>query len=108
MALIPCPECDHPVSDLAWACPECGYPVAAGIRHAVEQLTDDDTAKSARQQHAAAKLKNWGERYKTQGEVDPFKQEGATFLDRHWKPILFVFVTIILILQLTWVLSLYR
>ncbi len=108
MALIPCPECDHPVSDLAWACPNCGFPVAAGIRHTVEQLTEDDTAKSARQQHAAAKLRDWSERYQPQGQVDPFKAQGATFLDRHWKPILFVFVAIILILQLTWVLSLYR
>jgi hypothetical protein len=74
----------------------------------VEQLTEDDTAKSARQQHAAAKLRDWSERYQPQGQVDPFKAQGATFLDRHWKPILFVFVAIILILQLTWVLSLYR
>ena len=108
MALIPCPECDQPVSDMAWACPNCGFPVAAGIRHTVEQLTEYDTAKSARQQHAAAKLKDWSERYQSQGQVDPFKAQGATFLDRHWKPILFVFVAIILILQLTWVLSLYR
>lgn len=27
MALIPCPECLHQVSDMALACPSCGYPL---------------------------------------------------------------------------------
>ena len=27
MALIPCPECSHEVSDQAVACPNCGYPL---------------------------------------------------------------------------------
>jgi hypothetical protein len=29
MALIPCPECRHQVSDLAAQCPSCGYPIAS-------------------------------------------------------------------------------
>jgi uncharacterized membrane protein YvbJ len=30
MALIPCPECAHQVSDKAPSCPSCGYPIAGG------------------------------------------------------------------------------
>ena len=40
--------------------------------------------------------------------MDPLTSQANTFLDRHWKGFLFVIVTIILILQLTWVLSMYR
>lgn len=29
MALIACPECNHQVSDRAFACPSCGNPIAA-------------------------------------------------------------------------------
>jgi hypothetical protein len=29
MALISCPECNHKLSDKAFACPGCGYPAAA-------------------------------------------------------------------------------
>ncbi len=107
MTLIPCPECDTPVSDLATGCPKCGFPVAAGIRHAVNELTDDESAKSARQQHAAAKLKTWGEKYLQTTQVDPLRAQGDNFLDRHWKGILFIFVAVILILQLTWVFSMF-
>ncbi|MFB3070311.1 MAG: hypothetical protein ACE1ZF_06445 [Gemmatimonadales bacterium] len=107
MTLIPCPECDTPVSDMAAACPKCGFPVAAGIRHAVNQLTDDESTKSARQQHAAARLKTWGERYLQTGQADPDHARGDNFLDRHWKGILFIFVAVIVILQLTWVLSMF-
>lgn len=108
MTLIPCPECDRPVSDMASSCPNCGFPVVAGIRHAVDQITDDEKTKSARQQHAAAKLQSWGDRYKTSRQVDPLTSQGDTFLDRHWKGLLFVIVTIILIFQVTWVLSMSR
>lgn len=85
MTLIPCPECDTPVSDMAGACPKCGFPVAASIRDAVNQLTDDASAKSARQQHAAAKLKSWGDRYLQPDRVDPISAQGDNFLDRHWR-----------------------
>jgi hypothetical protein len=93
---------------LAWACPNCGYPVAAGIRHAVEELTEEGPTRSARQQHAAAKLKTWSERYQHPPPPDPFKAADASFLDRHWRPILFIIVAIILILQLTWVFSMFQ
>ena len=107
MTLIPCPDCDTPVSDMAVACPKCGFPVAAGIRHAVNELTDDESAKSARQRQAAARLKSWGERFMQTGQGDPLRTQDDNFLDRHWKGILFVIVTIILALQLTWVFSLF-
>ncbi len=107
MTLISCPDCDTPVSDMAVACPKCGFPVAAGIRHAVNQLTDDESTKSARQQHAAARLKTWGERYLQTGQADPIHARGDGFLDRHWKGILFIFVAVIVMLQLAWVLSMF-
>ena len=108
MTLISCPECDRRVSDMASACPNCGFPVVAGIRHAVDQITEDEKTKSARQQHAAAKLQSWGDRYKNSRQGNPFTSQANTFLDRHWKGFLFVIVTIILIFQLTWVLSMWR
>ena len=108
MTLIPCPECDTPVSDMAAACPKCGFPVAAGIRHTVDQLIDEKSAKSARQQGAAARLKSWGERYTEVNQGDSLRTQSDNFLDRHWKGVLFVIVSIILILQLTWVFSMFR
>ncbi len=81
--------------------------MAAGIRHAVNQLADDESAKSARQQHAAARLKSWGERYVQTDQGDPLRAQGDNFLDRHWKGILFIIVTVILVLQLTWVFSMF-
>ena len=39
MALIPCPECAHQISDAAHACPSCGYPVAE--RNLVHTPTED-------------------------------------------------------------------
>ncbi len=101
MTLIPCPECDTSVSDMAAACPKCGFPVAASIRQAVDQLTDDESAKSAR------RLKSWGERYMQFDRGDPLRAQSDHFLDRHWKGILFVIVAIILALQLTWVFSMF-
>lgn len=107
MSLIACPECDHQVSDLAVACPHCGFPVAAAIRHTVAELTDEVHAKSARQQHAAQKLRTWGQRYKPEFRKQEIA-EGETFFDRHWRPIVVVVALVILAIQLTWVLSLYR
>jgi hypothetical protein len=31
MALIPCPECNRQVSEMAPQCPGCGYPVATAV-----------------------------------------------------------------------------
>ena len=106
MTLIPCPECEKEVSNRAVACPCCGFPVAEGIRQLLADVTDERSAKSARQQHAAARLKDWGDRY-----VQPQRQqrdEGEAFLDRHWRPLLVVFVGVIVVLQLLWVMSLSR
>ena len=105
MTLIDCPECDKCVSDFATACPSCGFPVAEGIRQAVAELTDGERAMSVRQQQAVTKLKVWGERYKS---GDDLTSRDDTFLDRHWKPIVLFFVTVILVIQLTWVLSLFN
>ena len=103
MALIPCPECEKEVSDMAVACPHCGFPVAAAIRHAVSELTEDTSAKSVRQLHAKARLTTWGERYTgvQREEID----ENASFIDRHWRALIFVVVALILVIQLTLVLS---
>jgi len=38
MALIPCRECDHEVSDAAAACPNCGAPVATSVEENVLQV----------------------------------------------------------------------
>ena len=38
---------------------------------------------------------------------DPLRAQSDHFLDRHWKGILFVVVTIILALQLIWVFSMF-
>ncbi len=106
MTLISCPECGKDVSDMAPSCPCCGFPVAEGIRQQVADITEEYSAKSARQQHAAARLKDWGERY-----VQPQRvrhSEDDTFLDRHWKPVMVLFVGVIVVLQLLWVMSLYR
>lgn len=107
MTLIPCPECEQSVSDLASACPHCGFPVAAGIRAAVAEITQEDSARSARQQHAAERLKSWGERYLAPPEGKRPAPEGESFIDRHWRPLVFVFAASILALQLFWVFSLF-
>ncbi len=75
--------------------------MAAGIRHAVDQLTDDESAKTAR------RLKSWGERYMQFDQGDPLRAQSDHFLDRLWNGILFVVVTIILALQLIWVFSMF-
>ena len=106
MTLIDCPECDHNVSDLAVACPRCGFPVAAVIKRAVVEVTDGDRTMSVRQQQAVAKLKVWGERYENPGAKD-LSSADDTFLDRHWRPIMVVFVATIVILQLIWAFSLF-
>jgi hypothetical protein len=106
MTLISCPECQKEVSDLAEACPCCGFPVAEGIRQLVAEVTEERSAKSARQQHAAARLKDWGDRYVQPHRVQ--RDESDTFLDRHWKPMMVLFVGVIVVLQLLWVMSLYR
>ncbi len=41
------------------------------------------------------------------GQADPIHARGDGFLDRHWKGILFIFVAVIVILQLAWVLSMF-
>lgn len=33
MVLVPCPACDHRVSDKAFACPSCGHPGSQSDRH---------------------------------------------------------------------------
>ncbi len=33
MVLVPCPACDHRVSDKAFACPSCGHPGSRADRH---------------------------------------------------------------------------
>lgn len=108
MTLIECPECDGQVSDLASACPHCGFPVAAGIRHAVAELTEEDRVKSARQKQAGAKLRIWGERYEQPQLHDPSYSQSESFIDRHWRPIMVVIAVVIAALQVAFVLSLFR
>ena len=31
MAMINCPECGNPISDMAQSCPHCGYPIAVNV-----------------------------------------------------------------------------
>ena len=107
MSLIDCPECDGTVSNLASACPHCGFPVSAGIRQTVAEVTETEGARSARQQQAVAKLRVWGERYEHPEKARDQSSADDTFLDRYWKPIIVFFVAIIVILQLTWVFSLF-
>ena len=107
MTLIDCPECNSNVSDLAIACPCCGFPVAAVIKQAVVDVTDGARTMSVRQQQAVAKLKVWGERYQHPEAARDLSSADDTFLDRHWRPIMVVFVAIIVILQLIWAFSLF-
>ncbi len=72
----------------------------------VADVTQEHSAKSARQQHAAARFKDWGERY-VQSQRERHSDDD-TFLDRHWKPVMVLFVGVIVVLQLLWVMSLYR
>ncbi|GJE58511.1 zinc ribbon domain-containing protein [Methylobacterium trifolii] len=37
MALVPCPACNHPVSEQARACPSCGHP-GSGERGGVARV----------------------------------------------------------------------
>ena len=108
MTLIDCPECDKCVSDLAVACPSCGFPVAAVFRQTLVDLTESDGARSARQQQAVAKLKDWGARYEHPESSKDLSSQDDTFLDRYWKPIIVFFVAVIVVLQLTWVFSLFQ
>ena len=91
----------------ARARPRCGVPGARGIRQAGAGLTETEGARSARQQQAAAKLRVWGERYKDPEKAKDQSSADDTFLDRHWKTVIVFFVAIIVILQLTWVFSLF-
>lgn len=40
MALIPCPECHHEVSDQAEKCPQCGYPLKRQAAPPITELDD--------------------------------------------------------------------
>jgi hypothetical protein len=53
MALVPCPECDKDVSDLATTCPHCGRPLVAETR--VAPTVDPpsvEKAKAPKQSHS--------------------------------------------------------
>ncbi len=47
--LLPCPECEHKVSDRAKACPECGFPISEWI---AEQRENErrEAARRSREQ----------------------------------------------------------
>lgn len=44
--LIPCPECQRPVSDRAHACPGCGFPVAEALHPQAPEIASPDIPRS--------------------------------------------------------------
>lgn len=102
MALIPCPECEKEVSDLARACPNCGFPVSEEIGRALAEVTGFDRIRSGRQQLAAHKLKSWSETYSEEHTRRP-GAEGVErgFFARHRRTLVVGAVVLIVLLQLT-------
>jgi hypothetical protein len=47
MALIKCPDCGRPVSDLAFACPQCARPIAYIQPPRASRLGDAESARAA-------------------------------------------------------------
>jgi len=45
MALIPCPECNHQVSDQAKACPNCGYGLSVSTQN-IDPITPNPSGRS--------------------------------------------------------------